>query len=82
MDVAFDRYCEITVLADHGKEFKARIINDFSFLATATKDTDMMLDAAVADAEDGQRQINIKEFVNMLSAKPQSFQGQIEVCTP
>ncbi len=47
MDVAFDRYCEITVLVDHGKEFNARITNDFIFLATATKDTDMMLDAAV-----------------------------------
>ena len=36
----------------------------------------MMLDAAVANTEDGQRRIKIKEFVNMLSANPQQFQGE------
>ena len=34
----------------------------------------MMLEAAAADTADGQRQINIKEFVKRISAKPQQLQ--------
>ena len=47
MDVVFDRYCDIRVLPEHAKEFKAKITSDFNFLDNATKDTDMMVDAAV-----------------------------------
>ena len=34
----------------------------------------MMLEAAAADTEDGQRQINVKEFVTLVLAKPQQLQ--------
>ena len=34
----------------------------------------MMLEAAAADTEDGQRQINVKEFVKLVLAKPQQLQ--------
>ena len=47
VDVAFDRYADVRVLPDHATEFKAKITSDFFFLESATKNMDMIVDAAV-----------------------------------
>ena len=47
VDVIFDKYARIQVVPDHGRDFKAKVTIDFSFLEGATKDIDMIVDAAV-----------------------------------
>ena len=45
MDVVFDKYCVIRPAPAPAVEYKATVISDFTFLETANKDTDKIVDA-------------------------------------
>ena len=47
MDVVFDKYCVIRSAPVPDVEYKVAVISDFTFLETANKDTDVIVDAAV-----------------------------------
>ena len=47
MDVIFDRYCEVSRVAEPVNQYEPKITWDFAFLQESTKDIDVMLDVSV-----------------------------------